>query len=161
MGKIFNKKLIIIFLTLFILIVLLVILIPSGSKDTTITPPTPTPAPSPTPDNNTIPISNPLDKKPLTVIEATPSDRLFGLLEGFVITFSQTPSTSEFFFEISPANKVSMTLKDKSVYIAPQPEWKPNTQYKIVIKNGTRDIYGNLLDKNFELNFKTVDIRGM
>lgn len=161
MGRIFNKRFFAISAVLLVLVVLVFFLISSGSKKKTSVPPAPTPAPSSAPDNNTIPISDPRDKKPLVIVGATASDRPIGLLEGFVITFSQTPSTSEFFFEISPSNRVSMTLKDKSVYIAPQPEWKPNTQYKILIKSGTKDVYGNLLERNFELNFKTVDIRGM
>lgn len=161
MGKIFNKKLLAIFAILLILVVLVIILIPSGSKEKAIMPPAPTSTPSPILDKNTIPISNPENRKPLTIISSTLPNRLLGLQEGFIIAFSQTPSTSEFLFEITPTSQISMTLKDKSVYIAPQPEWKPNTQYKIMIKSGTRDVYGNLLDKNFEISFKTVNARGM
>ena len=159
MRTILNKKFLIVSSILLALVVFVVILLPSGSKKTTVSPPTATP--SPASDNNTIPISNPENRKALKIISSTVPSRLLGLQEGFIITFSQTPSTSEFFYEITPEALVTMVLKNKSIFISPYPEWKPNTQYKILIKSGTKDAYGNVLNRNYEYSFKTVSGRGM
>lgn len=157
MRIIFNKRFLVILSAVLVVLVFIIILLPSETR-IKIIPSSPI-SPSPTSGNEATPTSTPENRRPLTIISSTVPDRLLGLQEGFIITFSQTPSASELFYEITPDELITMSLKDKSVYISPYPRWKTNTQYKIVIKSTTKDIYGNLLNKNYEYNFKTVNVQ--
>jgi len=159
MRRLINKKVLFILAILLLVGVFLFSLFLSWSKKTTTLPHPPTP--SPVPDNNKIPISNPANKKPLIILESTVPSRLVGLQEGFIIKFSQTPSPSEFLYEITPSATVGLTLEDRIIYVRPRPTWNPDTLYKFTIKRGTKDLYGNLLEKDFTFSFKTVSSSGM
>lgn len=156
MGRLINKKVLFIFLILLLVGLFISYFFLSRPKKTTI--PSSLPTPSPVPDNNTIPISNPV---PLIILESTVPSRLVGLQEGFTIKFSQTPSPSEFFYEITPSVTVGLMLEGRTIYIRPRPAWSPNAQYRFTIKRGTKDLYGNLLEKDFVFSFKTVSSGGM
>ena len=123
-------------------------------------PPSPYPTPSITEEKTEPPVSS--DKKgSLTILRSEIPNRTIGLYERLAIEFSQIPSAANFSYEITPSAPVRVTLEGTTAYIGPRPTWSPNTEYKFTIKKDTKDIYGNLLEKDFVFTFKTALTRGI
>lgn len=123
---------------------------------------TPPPAPAPTVrEIDFVPISQEEQERPLIITGNTIPARMLGVHEGFLVNFSQTPAPSYFFYTIIPDTKASVSVKNKDALFIGSPEWKADTEYKLIIHKETRDVYGNLLDKNYEFIFKTASERGI
>lgn len=154
MNRVFDKKVLLIILPFIVLIAIVtVFLFIDGNEK----PKSDFPLPTSVPEGEF-----PKNKRPLlTIISSEVPQRPIGLYEGVSIRFSTPPSTSKFSYEISPQIPVTLSLDGETILIRPRPTWKPNTEYKLRIKKDTVDVYGNLIDKEYEFKFKTLSDPGI
>jgi hypothetical protein len=110
---------------------------------------------------NTAPASD-----PFRVVGFGPSlDSTAPTTNAFTIEFSETPSTSNFYYEIEPNVQLNMTLNGTTLYVAcdcwnyavgsdGQSDPEAATTYRLVIKQGTQDaLHGHTLTTDVVIEF--------
>ena len=102
------------------------------------------------------PIDSQDKRKPLRILAETKSEANFGIQKAFVVHFSEKPSPFYFSYSITPNATISATIDENNMVLMPIPRWESETEYKLTVNKDTRDVYGNLLDRNYEFRFTTI-----